>query len=144
MGVYIGHAEHSMVQANTVTGNLQNGIVVADSPHNTLRQNLIYGHTGPGITLINGGNSGLRAPDISSAAANLVSGTACPRCTVEIFSDADDEGRIWEGTVLAAESGAFSFSTPRPLQGPKVTATATDRDGNTSAFSSPVIIPKAP
>jgi hypothetical protein len=144
MGVYVGHAEHSMMQANTVTGNLQSGIVVAGSPHNTLRQNLIYGHTGPGITLMNGGNSGLRAPVVSSAAANLVSGTACPRCTVEIFSDADDEGRIWEGTVLAAESGAFSFSLPRPLQGPKVTATATDRDGNTSAFSSPVVVPKAP
>jgi parallel beta-helix repeat protein len=139
MAVHIGHAEKSMLQANRVTGNLQAGIVVADSLHNTLRRNRISGHTGPaGIRLLSGGNGELRAPVIASATGNTVSGTACAGCTVEIFSDADDEGGSFQGSVVAAQNGSFLFTASLPIRGPNVTATATDTDGSTSGFSAPV------
>jgi len=56
---------------------------------------------------------------------------------VEIFSDAEDEGRIYEGNTVANSSGAFIFDKGGSLVGPYVTATATDSEGNTSEFSSP-------
>jgi hypothetical protein len=64
-----------------------------------------------------------------------VSTTTCPACTVEVFSDAEDEGRVYEGSTAADTSGAFTFSKGSPLTGPYLTAAATDRSGNTSEFS---------
>jgi hypothetical protein len=69
-----------------------------------------------------------------------VSGTACPGCIVEIFSDDEDEGRIYEGAVTADGSGDWAWT--RIPTGRYVTATATDGDGNTSAFSAPVAVPE--
>jgi hypothetical protein len=39
--------------------------------------------------------------------------------------------------VQANSSGAFQFIAVKPLAGPNVTATVTDRQGNTSAFATP-------
>jgi hypothetical protein len=61
---------------------------------------------------------------------------SCPGCTIEIFSDTDDEGHLYEGAALAGSgSGAFTWSGR--LHGPNVTATATMPSGATSAFSDP-------
>jgi hypothetical protein len=43
----------------------------------------------------------LAAPVIMAVTATAVSGTACSGRTVEIFSDAEDEGRVYEGSVVA-------------------------------------------
>jgi hypothetical protein len=83
----------------------------------------------------------LPAPVILAATSTTVSGTACPGCTVEVFSDDGDEGRIYEGTAVAEASGVFAFDRGSPLKGPYVTATATDGTGNTSAFSIPRRVP---
>lgn len=80
----------------------------------------------------------LPAPVIRAVDGTSVSGTACANCTVEVFSDDEDEGGIYEGTAIAGASGAFVFRKPDGLTGPYITATATDRDGNTSEFSQPV------
>lgn len=66
----------------------------------------------------------------------MVSGTACPSCIVEIFSDTGDEGAVYEGQTQADENGAFAFEKGAPLAGPHLTATATDE--STSEFSLPV------
>jgi len=46
-------------------------------------------------------NNMLAAPVIMAVTATAVSGTACSGRTVEIFSDAEDEGRVYEGSVVA-------------------------------------------
>jgi hypothetical protein len=119
---------------NTIAFSLE-GVVVYEHPGNTIRGNSIYGHPGPGIEL-RGGNAGLAAPVITTVTPNSVCGTACPGCTVDVYSDSDDEGRIWEGSVTAAASTDFTF-VKQGFTGPLVTATATDPSGNTSPLSSP-------
>jgi len=65
-----------------------------------------------------------------------VSGTSCTGCKIEIFSDGADEGKVYEKTVFAdANSGAFLWNGA--LNGPNVTATATDGAGNTSPYLYP-------
>jgi len=73
-------------------------------------------------------------------AETTVSGTACPGCTVEIFSDDEDEGRVYEGSAVANAEGLFGFDKGGPFTGPHLTATATDSSGNTSEFSTPSIV----
>jgi hypothetical protein len=57
-------------------------------------------------------------------ATNPVSGTACPGCTVDIYSDSADEGKVCEGSTTADASGRFTFD--KKPAGPFVTATATE------------------
>lgn len=55
---------------------------------------------------------------------------------VEIFSDGLNEGRYYEGKTTADETiGAYSWSGS--MNGPNLTATATDPDHSTSPFSTP-------
>jgi CSLREA domain-containing protein len=110
----------------------------ASSTSNFISINSIHDNGGLGIDLVGGGNSDQPAPTISTGGcATAVTGTACPGCLVEIFSDAADEGWHHEGSVDAdATTGAFSWSgTPA---GPKLTATASSSFmGATSEFSAP-------
>jgi hypothetical protein len=63
---------------------------------------------------------------------------------VEVFSDAADEGAIYEGATAANAAGNWTFTKPGGLTGPYVTATATDGAGNTSEFSAPVSVAPTP
>jgi parallel beta-helix repeat protein len=102
---------------------------------NTISMNSIHDNGGPGIELVDGGNTGLSAPAITQGGCRqAVAGTACLGCTVEVFSDNDAEGRVYEGSVTA-DSTFGEFSWEDGLNGPNVTATARDAAGNTSAFS---------
>jgi hypothetical protein len=103
----------------------------ATSSGNTIRGNSIYSNGGKGIENVNGGNTELPPPVITGVGS--VDGTACANCTVDIYSDSQDEGRIYEGSVQAGPSGDFTW--PGTPTGPNVTATATDASGNTSEFS---------
>jgi hypothetical protein len=114
----------------------------------TLRRNCIYDSTGndwvgywldEGISLLNGANNNLLPPIVTSfnTATGDASGTACASCTVEVFSDSDDEGRWYEGTTAANGAGNWSFSKGSAFTGANVHATATDAAGNTSEFSGP-------
>lgn len=104
--------------------------------YNHITQNAIYSNGGKGIENINGGNAELLLPTITQANCSAIQGSAGSGFTVEVFSDASDEGRYYEGSTIAnAITPAFSWSGP--FQGPNVTATATDSYGNTSEFASP-------
>jgi parallel beta-helix repeat protein len=134
-GIYV-RGEHNMVQGNITTYSLTgSGVEVDRWPYNTIRRNSIFSNAGQGISLVNGGNQTLPVPIITSVTPTSVAGTACPGCTVEVFSDAEDEGRVYEGSTVANVVGAFTFSQPAGLTGPYVTSTATDPVGNTSEFS---------
>jgi titin len=146
MGVRMrDYAAHNFIQNNTIAFNRGEwwkvgGVYVERSPYNSIRRNSIYSNVGMGIVLSEGGNQMLPAPLITSITENSVSGTTCSGCTVEVFSDAEDEGRVYEGSAIANAAGVFTFSKGTQLTGPHVTATATDRDGNTSEFSTAQIV----
>jgi hypothetical protein len=83
---------------------------------------------------LNGGNAELEPPTLTGASP--LAGSACPNCTVDIYSDSQDEGKVYEGSTIADGEGNFTFDG-NP-SGPNVTATATDSYGNTSEFSQPL------
>ena len=128
-------------EGNVIAHNHYSGVDIggASSVHNTIRGNSVYSNWGSGIGLWNGGNASLPAPVISLL--DPVRGTACPNCIVDVYSDAEGEGRIYHGWTLANGAGNFTYSGA--VSGPAVTATATDAAGNTSRFSEPVLVPGA-
>jgi CSLREA domain-containing protein len=102
---------------------------------NTISRNRIHDNTDGGILLSSGGNAGMVAPEILTATVTIVSGTTCTACSIEVFSDEDGEGAIYEGTTMADSSGIWSFEKLGGFIGPNITTTATDANGNTSEFS---------
>ena len=102
---------------------------------NVITQNRISHNEDAGIRLTQGGNNQMAAPFIRDAYTNAAWGVAVPGAIVELFSDAADEGEIYEGKVVAGPDGSFAWFGV--LTGPMVTATATDQAGNTSQFSLP-------
>jgi len=121
--------------ANTIAYNGGDGIQIegATTIRNTIRGNSIHSNSGKGIENINGGNTELAPPTVT--AAGSASGTACASCAVDVYSDSQDEGRIYHGSAVADGAGNWSFVGI--VAGPNVTATATDTNGNTSEFSTP-------
>ncbi|MGQ9585965.1 MAG: right-handed parallel beta-helix repeat-containing protein [Anaerolineae bacterium] len=123
---------------NRIAHNAGDGVRVEgrETTGNTLRRNRITANGGMGIRLRDGGNGELPPPQIWEASPDRASGQACSGCWVECFADPEDEGETFLGAVQADAWGNFSFEGV--LSGPNLTATATDAQGNTSAFSPPV------
>jgi hypothetical protein len=141
-GIVIDRSGFNVVgPANVIAHNGGTGIAVSgnESVGNRITQNSVHDNGGPGIVLSGGGNTGLAAPILFEFDLNAgtVTGWACANCTVEIFSDNTDEGAAYEGETTADNAGAFVFTKEAPFAGPRLTATATDADGNTSQFSVP-------
>jgi CSLREA domain-containing protein len=136
-GHVIGGTERG--QANVIAFSGISGVLVegADTIGNVIRGNSIHSNGSEGISSEKGGNAGLAPPKVT--ATNPVSGTACSGCTVDIYSDAADEGKVYEGSTTADASGSFTFD--KKPAGPFVTATATDAQGNTSPFSESLPVP---
>ena len=130
-------------EGNVIAYNDRCGVLVDGerAPGNTVRGNSIHSNGDKGIENEHGGNTELAPPIIHSAVGSVM-GTACANCTVDIYSDDEDEGRVYEGSTTADGAGNWSFSGS--LEGPNVTATATDADGNTSEFSAPEALPEEP
>jgi parallel beta-helix repeat protein len=126
---------------NQIAFNGRTGIEIlnANTVRNTISQNSIHDNSQGGIHLWDGGNIELTAPIIFDfdLRAGAVTGTACAGCTIEIYSDRSDEGTKFEGQTTADSNGAFAFKKGAPFAGPYLTATATDKDGNASQFSTP-------
>jgi hypothetical protein len=135
-GIWIDpYPRKTFIQGNSIAYNAISGIGIWGGTEITLCRNLIFQHPQAGIDLVNGGNHQLSAPKIITVSTNSVSGSACPGCTIEIFSDDGDEGRIFEGNTVADAGGYFTYNKGKPLTGPHITATSTDAVGNTSEFS---------
>ena len=145
-GVYLAGAPDNTIggsgpgEGNTIALNGQDGVRVlgATATGNTIRGNSVHSNDGKGIENESGGNTELAPPVITGFGS--VMGTACPSCTVDIYSDDEDEGEVYEGSTTANGAGNWSFSGS--LEGPNVTATATDANGNTSEFSAPEALPE--
>lgn len=141
INVEYGPTNNTIGPDNVIAYNKGHGIAIlgSSSSGNTVFQSSIHDNEGEGIYLEEGGNAELTAPLIVDfdLAAGTVAGSACPNCTVQIFSDGEDEGEVYEGQITAEGAGAFVFSKGVPFSGPHLTATATDLGGNTSGFSTP-------
>jgi parallel beta-helix repeat protein len=142
-GVWIteGTRKNTIGPDNIIAYNGGPGVDVDDSEtvHNTITRNSIHDNGRTGIHLWAGGNNELAAPIISDfdLQARTLAGASCANCTVEIFSDDNDEGAIYEGQTTADGTGVFTFNKGAPFMGSHLSATATDMDGNTSEFSIP-------
>jgi hypothetical protein len=128
-------------EGNLIAFNNEIGVRVSDAgtSGNRIRANSIHSNGGKGIDSTFGGNTELAPPVITGFGS--VMGTACPNCTIDIYSDDEDEGRVYEGSTTADGAGDWTFDGSP--EGPNVTATATDAAGNTSEFSAPVAAPEA-
>jgi hypothetical protein len=124
---------------NIIATNYSYGIRISgkNAVSNTIFQNSIHDNAGDGIQLEGDANTELTSPVITdfNLESGTVDGTACINCIVELFSDNNSEGKIFEGQIITNGSGAFAFRRGAPLNGPRLTATATDAKGNTSQFS---------
>jgi hypothetical protein len=132
-------ARRTLIKSNTIWFNQTYGIWVAPctdiSIGNTISQNSIYSNTLGGILT----DCQVPPPTLkvtSVGTAETITGKTFAGALVEIFSDDEDQGRVYEGTVRADNNGNFSFSKPRFI-GPNMTATSTNAAGDTSAFAQP-------
>jgi CSLREA domain-containing protein len=143
--IYDGAKYNAIGPNNVIAYNVSHGVRVdgATTTGNTITQNSIHSNGGEGIALTNGGNDDFTPPSLIDADCSTASGSLGSdfiiASTVEIFSDADGEGRFYE-------EGTFSWNTTftfHPvsgrLRGRWVTATRTNSlTGSTSPFSEPI------
>ncbi len=102
---------------------------------NTIRANRIHDNDDGGIELSAGANDNLAPPTILGR--DPLHGISCAQCVVEIFSDGDGQGAVFEGAVFSSD-GTWSYDGS-PV-GPNVTATNTNTSNNTSPFSAPFVL----
>ena len=143
MGIYIseGASRNTIGPDNIIAYNNEYGISInhSNSLGNTITGNSIHHNQQGGIGLWEGGNTELSTPFIFDLdlAGGTVTGTSFANCTVEIFSDAGNEGEVFEGQTTTDGTGAFTLDKGASFIGPHLTTTATDTEGNTSEFSFP-------
>ena len=141
-GIDTESSVHNFIQNNTIANGSGEGLIIGAS-RNRIRRNSIYGNQGGAISA--NVSAGIPPPPhIGVVSLYTVSGTACPRCTIEIFSDPHAQSRWYEGSTVADANGSFSLTRSVIPRGPNLTATATDSAGSTSALSEPVARPPTP
>ncbi len=143
-------SQSSVVTANRIADNDENGVLVNSGTGNSILGNSIFSNGLLGIDLASGANNNQAAPVLTSVTALAqgiqISGTVVSRpnsvVTIEFFANAANEpsGQVLLGTVKAITNRAgvaqFTFHGQIPLGGGRYfTATATDPSGNTSEFS---------
>ena len=135
-GVSIGSSTDGTIQSNIIAHRgvgIQISSVNGESVRIAISGNSIHSNTGKGISLEQGANSGIQPAVITGLGS--VHGTACANCQVHIYSDDEDEGRIFEGSTTADANG--NWTRDGTFSGPFITATATDPNKGTSEFSAP-------
>jgi hypothetical protein len=133
---------------NTIGFNDQGGVWVtgATATANTISGNSTHSNVGKGIENSDGGNTELAPPVIDTVGTSLSGHTnpKCYPCTVEVFSDDEDEGRTYHGSTTTKDDATGTWTYTGTVTGPNITATITDAGGNTSEFSLPVVLSPTP
>ncbi|MCK5146538.1 right-handed parallel beta-helix repeat-containing protein, partial [bacterium] len=145
VGISYGAQHNQIGPGNTICFNKWVGVQMNhdSTRYNTIVRNSIHNNVNEGILLRNGANDEILPPVISSALELEISGQAGAGDIVEVFADSSDEGQIYLGRATANASGEFSVSLSEASTLENITATATDTDGNTSAFSTVITSVKA-
>jgi parallel beta-helix repeat protein len=158
-------ASHNLIggnassNGNIIAFNGSTGVLVSVGTGNAILSNVIHGNTNGGIGLVSGGNQSAAAPTITAViitatqthiAVDLAS-TAFTTFTLEFFANGSaDPSGFGQGAVLVLTdtlttdaaghaNGVLVIPTKLP-SGLVLAATATDADGNTSAFSKDVTV----
>jgi len=138
-----GASENVIGPNNIIANNGVSGVEVRDpnSVGNTITQNSIHDNLGCSIETWNEGNNELATPLITEfdLAAGTTRGIACNGCIIEVFSDSGSDGKHFEGQIIANSSGFFELDKKSAFRDIHLTATATDRSGNTSRLSAPTV-----
>jgi subtilase family serine protease len=136
-GIYLSdRIQGTTIYWNAIAYNAGAGVVVhgENAIQNKIITNMITENGLEGI-LLEGGNLMLPAPEITLITESFISGTASPEALVQLFGDPEDEGEILFGEAYCNAAGNFTWIGI--MSGTNITATATDPNGNTSAFSTP-------
>lgn len=140
-GVHIDRTSYNVIGPdNIIAYNNRYGILFwEDTPNNTITQNSIHDNGEEGIEVYGPSDARRASPLILEfdLQAGSLTGLACANCIVEVFSDSNAEGGIYEGQTVADSTGFFTFSKGVAFTGPHLTATATGPDGSTTEFSQP-------
>ena len=127
------------ILGNRIHSNSGNGIAFlsAGADGNLLSGNSIFDNAGSGIYYYPDYKFPFFPPVILSVTGNQISGYASlPNGSkVELFSDQEDEGKIYIGSATVS-SNSFTYSGTIPAW-THLTATGIDTAGNTSSFSIP-------
>lgn len=141
-GIYFENgSNHNFVQANTLTKWRYNAVRVDYGAGNMLRANLHAGSKPQEIILLmEGGNGGLIAPEVTASTPNGFSGKTVPFGRVETYLfDAKDIHSL--GFTNADANGAFTGAYPELVGGKRFVLLVTDPFGNTSSFSGVFTMP---
>ncbi len=142
----VAEPQNSQIVANRIIYNAGGGIVISGgrATGHRLSANVLRNNEQGGIVLSQGANGNRSAPEAERAFADYVTGTACAGCRVEVFSAVDDQAAAYEGfTEADADTGRFELRlTEGRFRFPFLTLTATDAEGNTSALSDPLRVPR--
>lgn len=159
-------ATDNQILSNIVQGNTRHGVLITDasSVRNRISRNTITSNGWLGIKVETGSQAGIQPPAITTTPPNgLISGTAQPNVTVEVYNDANSatqlvaamlsaaqanesllapladapyaEGATYLGSTTANGSGAWSFQIAGSYNPQQINTLAIDTSGNTSAFS---------
>ena len=143
----LDNAQQNEIRENTICDNHGWGVELkgAGVQRITLSRNSLARNDSGGIALRDGANNSAVPPAVTGVTHDhnyRISGTGPRKASVEIFSDNGAQGGIFLGSVVPNDDGLWDWRSDE-LQGAYVTATSTDRDGNTSEFSPPVSVPSA-
>lgn len=137
-----GDVQRTRIAENVIAHNGGGGIRVngSNTLQNIITRNSIFLHAGKPIDIDSRSNGGVDVPRLTSVSETQVIGIGCAGCLIEIFSDTDDEARVYEGSVELRSSGPFFFDKPEGLTHNGVTASATNPEFGTSELSAPLYV----
>ncbi len=138
-GVGISNSVGCQVLFNSIYSNTQDGVRIdgATATGNQIWGNSIFKNGGKGIELMNGGNTEIAAPTITTASATSVSGAAPSAVlVVECYQTAEVRDDFLGHAFVS--SGQWTY--PGVITGPNVTALGRDIDNNTSEFSAAFLL----
>jgi hypothetical protein len=159
-GVVVGGSNNTVGGTTPGAGNViafngGDGVLIDAGTGNAILHNRIFANANLGIELLHGGNNNQAAPVLTSAVSGdgitNIQGTFTGRpsttYTLEFFADTDDpaQGRQFLGsfTITTDANGVANFTISLGLElmpGEWITATSTDPNNNTSAFSHGVAV----
>jgi parallel beta-helix repeat protein len=147
-GVYLTlGAINSVVTRNTIYSNKGYGIRCSDLSafSNKWSENSLFDNETGGVAVTDGANASISQAVSISVKVRVVTGSAQPGATVEIFTDNNGQGRYYHGSTVVQPDGKFSFTlTDGKWKGAQITTVVIDAQGNASRFSSGELAPALP
>lgn len=106
-----------------------------------LYHNSIYLNSGDGITLTAGAQNFIVPPTIQAMSGDTIYGSASEQSQIQVYADAENEGRNFLGVATTDMSGQWAFRLPAGLPpNTYITSLQTQANIRTSAFSNAYLL----